>query len=988
MFTLRFLRGPALLACMVAAFGQPVAKRPLHHRDYDAWRTIQGQILSEDGKFLAYSMFPEEGDGEIVVRNLATGKELRENAGTAPPAPENQNAELPTEEAAPGARGVQIMFTADSKFLISTAFAKKADTDQAKKDKKRADEMPKPSLVIFDLSAMTSSRIADVANFQVPANGDSLLAYQKGPKPGATPAASSENDANDQDQRGGRGGGGRGGARAKNGSDLIVRDLRIQTVKERTFEDVSDYSMSKDGKTLAYTVASKKEETNGAYAMVPGTDAAPVALLSGKGRYSKLTWDFAQKQLAFLSDRDDAALKPPKYKIYLWDRQAAQATELASEATPGFRSGYAIFERGTMAFSRDGSRLFLSAAPVGTVAAAESETPVTIATPGPNEEKVIADLWRWNDDYVQPMQKVRAAQERARSYRAVIHLADKKFVQLADPTMIGLTPSDDGRYAIGMDDRALRHMVDYDGSFNDVYLVDTISGARKLLISQMRGGGGRGGGGGVQFSPGGKYLLAFKDKHWWSIRTPDAAMTNLTEKTGGVFFNEEHDTPDTPPAYGSAGFTKDGKWALVYDEFDVWGLSSDGLAMKRLTDGRPTHTQFRIVRLEADEDEERGIDPTKPMLLRAENTETRDTGYYSLSSFDGTPQKLMMGPKNYRTLGKAKHADVVMLTATTFHDQPDIQITDTTFKQIKKVTDANPQQAQILFGTGELIKYRTDDGVELQAALYKPENFNPQRKYPMMVYLYERLSQNVNTFVRPAPGHSINMAYYVSNGYIVLTPDIVYTTGHPGQSALKCVLPAIEAVVAKGYVNRNAIGIQGHSWGGYETAYLLTQTNIFHAAEAGAPVVDMISAYNGIRWGSGLPRQFQYEKTQSRIGGTLWEDPLRFIENSPVFQMDRVKTPVLILQNDADDAVPWYQGIEFFLSLRRLGKEAYMFNYNGEPHHLLRRPNQKDYTVRMQEFFDYLLKDGPKPVWMEKGIPYIEREQEKEKHNSVYSEVK
>jgi dipeptidyl aminopeptidase/acylaminoacyl peptidase len=691
--------------------------------------------------------------------------------------------------------------------------------------------------------------------------------------------------------------------------------------------------------------------------------------------------------MAFLSDRDDVASKPAKYKIYLWDRKSASPAELVSEATPGFRSGFAIFERGAVNFSRDGSRLFLSAAPLATIVAAESETPPVTATPGPNEEKVIADLWRWNDDYVQPMQKVRAAQERARSYRAVVHLSEKKFVQLADPTMIGLTPSDDGRYAIGMDDRALRHMVDYDGAFNDVYLVDTVTGNRKLLIEQMRGGGGRGGGGGIQFSPDGKYLLAFKEKHWWSIRTPDGATTNLTGKTGAVFFNEEHDTPDTPPAYGTAGFTKDGKWALVYDEFDVWAVSSDGSASKKLTDGRPSKTQFRIVRLAADDEEERGIDPSKPLLLRAESAETRDTGFYSLASLEhGTPQKLLMGPKNYRTLGKAKDADVVMLTATTFHDQPDLHVTDLTFRQITKVTDANPQQAKLLWGTSELIKYRNDDGVELQAAMYKPESFNPARKYPMMVYIYERLSQNLHTFVKPAPGHSINFAYYVSNGYIILTPDIVYTTGHPGQSALKCVLPAIEAAVAKGYVNRNAIGIQGHSWGGYQTAYLLTQTNVFHAAEAGAPVVDMISAYNGIRWGTGLPRQFQYEKTQSRIGGTLWEDPLRFIENSPVFQMDRIKTPVMILQNDADDAVPWYQGIEFFLSLRRLGKEAYMFNYNGEPHHLNRRPNQKDYTVRMQEFFDYLLKDAPKPEWMEKGVPYIEREQEKEKHNAVYSE--
>jgi dipeptidyl aminopeptidase/acylaminoacyl peptidase len=988
MHTTRILRISLPFVLALAGIAQTPSKRPLHHRDYDPWKSISGQVLSHDGKFLAYSLFPEEGDGQIVVRNIATGKEVRDSAGSLPPAPDTQNFEAPAEGPGGGGRGARLSFTADGKFLISTAFAKKADTDQAKKDKKRADEMPKPSLLIFDLSAMAASRVADVASFQVPENGPSVLAYLKSPKGGAAPAAAAENNDNADQGRGGRGGRGGGTGRAKTGSDLIVRDLRAQTAKERTFEDVAEYSMSKDGQTLAYAVASKKEETNGAYAIVPGSDGPPVALLSGKGRYSKLTWDFTQKQLAFLSDRDDAAVKPPKYKVYLWDRKSSSATELVSESTPGFRSGYAIFERGTVNFSRDGSRLFISSAPASTVAMAESDTPVSTATPGPNEEKVVADLWRWNDDYIQPMQKVRAAQERARSYRAVIHLADRKFVQLADPTMIGLTPDDDGRYAIGMDDRALRHMVDYDGTYNDVYLVDTVTGDRKLVLPQVKGGGGgRGGGGGVQFSPDGKYLLAFKDKQWWSIHVPDGKMTDLTGKTNAVFFNEEHDTPDTPPAYGTAGFTKDGKWALVYDEYDVWAVSPDGTASKKLTDGRPSHLEFRVVRMNPDDEEERGIDSSKPVLLRAESTETRDTGFYTLPSLEkGTPQKLMMGPKNYRTVGKAKDADVIMVTATTFHDQPDINLTDSTFKSMKKVTDANPQQAGILWGTGELIKYQNDDGVQLQAAMYKPENFNPQRKYPMMVYIYERLSQNVNNFVRPSPGTSINIAYYVSNGYIVLTPDIIYTTGHPGQSALKCVLPAIEAVVSKGYVNRNAIGIQGHSWGGYQTAYLVTQTNIFHAAEAGAPVVDMISAYNGIRWGTGLPRQFQYEKTQSRIGGSIWEEPLRFIENSPVFQMDRVKTPVLILQNDGDDAVPWYQGIEFFLSLRRLGKEAYLFNYNGEPHGLRRRPDQKDYTVRMQEFFDYLLKDAPKPAWMEKGIPYIDREKEKEKHNAVYTE--
>jgi dipeptidyl aminopeptidase/acylaminoacyl peptidase len=529
-------------------------------------------------------------------------------------------------------------------------------------------------------------------------------------------------------------------------------------------------------------------------------------------------------------------------------------------------------------------------------------------------------------------------------------------------------------------------MVDFDGTYNDVYIVNTTTGARSLALKQFRGNGGGRGGGGVQWSPDGSHLLAFNAKQWWSIGT-DGAATNLTSKLGVAFYNEDHDTPDEPNSYGSAGWTKDGKWALVYDRYDVWAVSPDGAQSRKLTSGRASQLQFRVSRLDPpDEEGDRGIDPSKPLYLRAENLETRDSGFYSLANLDrAQPVKLVMGPKNYRLLGKAKDADVVMLTATTFHDQPDIFITDASFHTMKKETDANPQQSKLLWGSSELIKYRNADGVELQAALYKPEDFDPSKKYPMMIYIYERLSENVHNFVRPAPGTSINISYYVSNGYLVLTPDIVYTTGHPGQSALKCVLPAIQAVVEKGYVNREAIGIQGHSWGGYQAAYLLTQTNVFRAAEAGAPVVNMLSAYDGIRWGTGLPRQFQYEKTQSRIGGSIWEAPLLFIENSPIFMVNRITTPVLILENDGDDAVPWYQGIEFFLSLRRLGKEAYMWNYNGEAHGLRKRPTQKDYAVRMQQYFDHFLKGAPAPEWMEKGIPYLDREREKEKTDAIYS---
>jgi dipeptidyl aminopeptidase/acylaminoacyl peptidase len=278
-----------------------------------------------------------------------------------------------------------------------------------------------------------------------------------------------------------------------------------------------------------------------------------------------------------------------------------------------------------------------------------------------------------------------------------------------------------------------------------------------------------------------------------------------------------------------------------------------------------------------------------------------------------------------------------------------------------------------VWGNAELIDYVNADGRKLRAMLIKPDNFDPTKKYPMMVYIYEQLSQGLHQYRAPNVGTSVNLTRYVSNGYIVLQPDIVYDEGYPGPSAMKCVIPAINTVVAQGYIDPKRIGIQGHSWGGYQITYMITQTNLFAAVQAGASVSNMISAYGGIRWGSGMVRQFQYEKTQSRIGGTLWDSPLQFIENSPIFWVERINTPYLSIHNDADDAVPWYQGIEFNMAMRRLGKEAYMFNYNGQGHGLSNRDYMKHWTVHMDEFFDHYLKGTPRPGWMDKGVSYNDR---------------
>ena len=950
-----------LIAALLLCAGFAQTKRPLNHKDYDPWRSIVSQKLSNDGKFLAYGLFPQEGDGEVVIRNLVTGKEQREPAGSRPtPTPATPGEENPAAEA----RGLSLSFSADSRTLVFSTFPAKAANDQAKKDKKPA---PKDGMVIVNLADGKAARIERVKRFALAEKAPNLLAYLKeGPDTpvngGAAPAATTGQGNDQQGGRGGRGGtaGGAGrGARVEFGTDLVLRTLSDGA--ERTFPDVTEFALPDDGRQLIFAVGAHDTAKNGVFLAKPSDPAAPAPLLDGKGKYAKLTWDENQTQLVFLSDRDDAAARQPKWKLYRWDRGTSPAAPLAGADTPGFRKEFVVSDRGTLSFSKDGTRVFFAVAPP---APEKKDAPDAAA----DDTKAVVDLWSYKDDYVQPIQKVRAERDRNRTFTAAYLIPEKKVVQLADPLLGEVTPSESPQFVLGTDDREYRPMADYDERYIDSYVVDAVTGQRTLVAKKSRGT--------LTWSPNGRYLLTFDGKDWWTISVPDGKKTNLTASLPAKFFNEDTDTPSTPGPYGNGGWTKDGKSILLYDRFDIWRVSPDGSGAKNMTAGygRAHDLRLRYVRTEAENPRERWIDPARPVMLQAESLKTFDTGFFRASLDGGEPRVLTMGPRTLSVPVKAKDADVYLLTAQTFNEFPDLVVTDGSFKELRKVSDANPQKKDLLWGTAELVHFKNGDGVPLTGALYKPENFDPKKKYPMLVYIYERLSQNVNRFVDPRPSHNINFSYYTSNGYLVFTPDIVYTTGFPGQSAMKSVLPGVQSIVDKGFVDENAIGIQGHSWGGYQIAYMVTQTNRFRAVAAGAPVANMISAYDGIRWGTGLPRQFQYERTQSRIGGSIWQYPTRFIENSPIFWADRVQTPVMLLHNDGDDAVPWYQGVEFYLALRRLGKEVYLFDYNGEPHGLRKRPNQKDYTIRLQQYFDHYLKGAPAPDWMEKGVPYIERD--------------
>jgi len=940
------------------------AKRPLSYDVVDQWKSIQGTRLSNDGQWLAYALSSQGEDGEVVVRNTKTGQEYRHPRGTAP------------------------AFTSDGKFVIFTIAQSKADEEKerianrgrgeggrgetepaaegqgrgAGRGNQRRQE-PRTGLGIMSLADGKTTTFDKVGSFKLAEEAATWLAYYKGTGGGAAVGGG----------RGGRGGAppagaeppqGRGGAaagrdRKQPGSDLVLRNLA--TAEEITIPEVTEYIWNQKGTALAYTASSNDGAKDGAFVRRT-SDGAVTTLLSGKGRYRSIAFDEAGDQVAFISDQAEFDKPVAPYRLYyakIGDPKApAQAAELVSAATPGMPKGMVVAETAAPRFSRDGARLFLSTAP----------PPPAPADPNADTPQPIAvDVWSWKDPQLQPMQRVRAEQERNRSYRAVVHLADRKFVQLATPALPTVNPGDDAARSLGSSDLSYRMEVSWDQSYNDHFIVDLKTGQSKKFLEHWPAS--------VSLSPRGKYALFFDERagHWFSHRIADGARVNLTEKLP-VKFQQDNDVPDLPGPYGSGGWTANDGAVLLYDEFDIWEVKPDGAGARMITagEGRKQKLVFRYRSLDP---EERTIPANKPLLLATTNDTTRATGFYRLSSLAAVsaPEKIVMIDKAFGAVTKAKNADTIVFTLSRYEEFPDVWLSDTSFKDMKKVSNANPQQAEFVWGRSEIIDYINADGKKLRAILTKPENFDPSKKYPLMVYIYEELTQGLHSYSAPNVSTSINIPRYVSNGYVVLRPDIVYTTGYPGEAAEKCVIPAVNTVVAMGFIDPKRVGIQGHSWGGYQITHLITRTNMFAAVQAGASVSNMISAYGGIRWGTGMSRAFQYEKTQSRIGAPPWDAPLQFIENSPIFWVKKIQTPYLTIHNDEDDAVPWYQGIEFITALRRLGKEGYMFNYNGERHGLRNRDNQKHWTVHMDEFFDHYLLGKPRPEWMDKGVSFLER---------------
>lgn len=943
------------LQWVIAAQPSVSPKRPLTYDVFDSWRSIQGTRLSHDGQWLAYALTAPGDDGELVVRNTNSGQEFRSPRGTNP------------------------QFTPDARFVVFTIAQLKADEERERRENERtanqsgnqeggrggrdnqAAKTPRTGLGIMTLPGGEVKTFERVGSFALPDESSTWLAYYKG-------MAEAGEGRGGTGGRGGRGagpaGGRQGGAndtaaprekRKDPGSDLIIRNLT--SGEEVTIAEVTEYEWNKNGSWIAYAVSSNDATKDGAFARRI-SDGSVRTLHAGKGHYKYLAFDKAGQQLAFVSDAAEYDKPVAPYRLYYWKPGDAPAAELVSGTTAGMPQGMVVSEHLAPTFSEDGAQLFLGTAPPPPPAAdPNSKTPPAIAV----------DLWSWKDPLLQPMQKVRADQEREWAYRAVVHLGSKKFVQLATPNLPTVSPGADPGRAIATSDLPYRMELSWDQNYSDVFVLDLSSGKPQRVLEHW-------GSNATTMSPAGKYVLYFDERngHWFTYRVADGVRANLTEKVNARF-QQENDTPDLPGPYGTAGWTADDRSVLLYDKFDIWEVRPDGTGARMITNGEG-HKRDLVFRYRSLDPDEKTIPTNKPLLLATTDDNTRATGFYRVN-FTGTaaPEKVVMLDKAFGAPIKAKKTETVVFTVSRFEEFPDLWLSDTSFRDMRKVSNANPQQADYVWGRSELIEYINADGKKLRAILTKPDNFDPTKKYPLMVYIYEELTQGLHSYSAPNVGTSINIPRYVSNGYVMLRPDIVYGTGYPGESAEKCVIPAVNTVVAMGFIDPKRIGIQGHSWGGFQITHLITRTDLFAAVEAGASVSNMISAYGGIRWGTGMSRAFQYEKTQSRIGAPPWEAPLQFIENSPIFWIKKIHTPYLTIHNDADDAVPWYQGIEFNTAMRRLGKEAYMFSYNGEAHGLRNRDNMKHWTVHMDEFFDHYLLGKPRPEWMDKGVTYLDR---------------
>lgn len=960
-------------------------KKPLDHTVYDGWQSMGERGISNKGQWIFFGVNVQEGDGMLYVKD-STGKTVAEIA-----------------------RGYNAAFSIGQEHLICRIRAPFAATREAKIKKKRPDEMPKDSLAILHLSTGKLTKIGSVKQYALPEAGNNdLLVYWLDKQPAAREGKpvqdsltrlnqmlrladslskvsdSIRKKANELTTLGMKAispsiGSSNAASIANNnetqeeGTDLVVLFLNNQ--QDKKFPQVTEWQLSKKGNLLVYEQTKKAANSKGKNSIhvvqLPGMIDQTV--LSGYYDAKSYVMDEAGQQLAFVAERDSGNKAVQRfYQLWQYTIGMDSARMLVNTKTRGVPAGYTVAEntssRGDMGFRRPGSEPFFFSQSGQRLFFGLSAILPPKDTSLPEFERVNVDVWHYQDDQIQPAQLRSLSSDINRSYLSRYDFETRQVVMLGNPSLRNVLSSaeGDGNYFYATSDSGKRISAQWQGfTVNDLFQINPVTGTPFLIKKDVKGNL-------MATSPQGNYLVWYDEpqKVYYSYHAPSKKLSAFAKDIPYPLYDEENDLPDDPNAEGWIKWSEDEQFLFIYDHFDIWKVDISGKEKSvRLTDGRKNQVQYRFINTDK---EEKFFTPQSTLLLRLFDEKDKSSGL-ALLHLNGLTitnlfkERVNVGPG----IAKAKDNNIFLYTKETFQRSPDIyrHVLNSSAQQLSQI---NPQQEKYNWGSASLFRWKAYTGKMTEGIVYKPENFDPTKKYPMIVYFYERSNETLYNYLPPSPTPSrLNIPFYVSRGYVVFVPDIWYKKGYPGQGAYDHILSGTRAVVKEGYVDSTRIGLQGQSWGGYQIAWLITRTPLYRAAWAGAPVANMTSAYGGIRWGPGILRQFQYEKSQSRIGATLWEKPELYIQNSPLFALPKVSTPLVIMSNDADDAVPWYQGIELYAGLRRLGKQVWLLNYNNEVHNLAERKNRKDIQIRQQQFFDYLLKGAAPAKWIREGVPAV-----------------
>ena len=935
--------GLVIVSGFVFPEGLEKAGKALTFEDMMGFRVIEDPVISENGQAIAFTARPDRGNPEVVVSTLEDGRLIKHILGSKP------------------------LISCDSKWV-----AAELEIDLVLSIKEKDTKPPlKKGMLLLDVIHNSWEEIAEVKDFVFSKDG-SWLAYHR------FPPELENKESGDKEKEGVKG---EKDTKVKS-STLVLRDL--QSGKEYFSEDVELYSFDPQSNYLAFSRTGSEEGTaDGIYCRVLGDSPEKESLIQSLpgGEFSSLAWTKDGSVLAYVSGLEGGE----SYSLQVWRGASGSLGEVT-----GMPGGWYVPLKNKLEWTDDSTRLYFGLKPDSDKEFTaekengenlQNEEQGTEKKPGEGKPPVITgedrknafdietllkqkemDVWHWNDPRIVSNQKERWNDEKDRVFLATVTLENLGgVIQLADLEVPEVSISQGGRYIEGKSQVPYLKMITWEGDFYDLYAIELATG-RKVKIAEKTLGD-------FSISPSGEYAVYYQDGDWHLYRTGSGSTRNLTSGLDVRFADELHDYPSLAPGYGSAGWLEDSSAVFIYDRFDVWIFPADGGAPVTLTQGKGREQQmtFRMIRTDP---EAKSWKKGTEILLSSYRDRTKNSGFYSFNTNKPGIAELIEENKKFSFIAKAEKSEELIYTREDYREFPDIWVAGPEFSEARKISDVNPQVADFAWGEAELVEWNSLDGIPLQGVLIKPGNYEEGKRYPVLVYFYRFFSQRLHEFNTPVINHRPSFPLYASNGYAIFLPDIRFEVGRPGFSSTKCLVPGVQKLIDMGIADPKAIGLHGHSWSGYQAAFIVTQTDLFAAAVAGAPVSNMTSAYGGIRWGTGLSRQFQYEESQSRIGGSLWEYPERYIENSPLFFADRINTPLLIMFGDQDDAVPWYQGIELYMAMRRLEKDAVFLQYRGEPHHLKKYPNRLDYAIKMKEYFDHYLKGAAAPEWITKGEPY------------------